>query len=766
MIPHTNSRQIAEQGARIVSDFEKKLQNVNNEYEEIKNMALADKSKEEIDYQNKVASMLRTISDYMISKKSEKIKGVERNLESIIEFGKEKEKKNLEDSTSIDKDCEVKKDSLYDSMFAEINGIVSKRLKDYEELKAGNGIIDIEKIKRAQTELNFINGKQIRKIRKKNPWSNETYTKREKELKEIVSKASSKKLEHEDISRHPVPLPVRIKEKKYNAETKIEISVPILKDYPNAKDIRNVFFDSIEKANPEYKEKESSFVCYEFSLNGKNPEAKNPEAMSKLKFDIKKRIESLDSRFKPCIYHDYFEDSDPETAASKIETAVKAEIPALPPPSKPSQPATASEPAAKTSATAASNEYKVGLKQIAEMTGKPYSTLCLKIFKEDDPSFRNKYKKVGKGFLFTEDSIELVRNMKYTPKLRIKKNADGKKGKKGIENEICHNYGSGKLDKVSKTLEYILNEGEIPPLEWIIKNKIKKSYVGYKSFLKNILTHDKDGEKARLTLEYCYAERGLSTGRIAKKIGVSQATVSNDLSKRGVITREAIKRKYDTLEKIKNAEFSGIDNYPKENVRWEMLKNIIDYLPKPDKFSYLGLEGPNFASYIYFSGLCSIDPKKSLIAENRSTAYNMMQSIIRNNGEIDDGKILKDLNLYGGELLNVIKSPKYKDFKFDVINLDFSGYLKDDKIDVINGIFENNKISDKGVVFVTLNNHPRFKKSVILSDYGSEDQNTPLNEIMNKNAQKYGFNVEQVIKQEYKSRQTPMLLIGYKLEKK
>lgn len=269
--------------------------------------------------------------------------------------------------------------------------------------------------------------------------------------------------------------------------------------------------------------------------------------------------------------------------------------------------------------------------------------------------------------------------------------------------------------------------------------------------------------------------RGMKSTDIAKKIGVVYSTIDRTLAKSGVITPIRVKKNYGTLSKIRKAEFEGILRYEKQNIRDEMLEMMIDNLPELDKIRYFGLEGPNFGSYITLSNLTGIDAGKSVVAERDKRAYNLMKSIVDNCDKIRGGKIFDGLSLYSGEAAEALDINKGNRFNF--VNLDYMGPLSKNKVRTIDKLFQEDRIDDDSVLFVTLSEHKRFTEQLrnnlddmlpekYSSIFEKGGQEAVFKQYLKDVAAENNYKVTEIKTEHYKSRKCPMLFMGYKLEKK
>jgi hypothetical protein len=262
-----------------------------------------------------------------------------------------------------------------------------------------------------------------------------------------------------------------------------------------------------------------------------------------------------------------------------------------------------------------------------------------------------------------------------------------------------------------------------------------------------------------------YLKKGLNFKQIAKELGASIPTVSKALQTVGILSPLYISKHYPTLEDLMSRRVGSVQLYGKEKQREEMIRAGAEALGSLKDVSYLGLEGPNFTSYILVSQKLGVNPKTSVIPEHERNVYNLMRSIVNANESIDGGKIFRGLNLYRGTLEYAIQQPEFRKFKFNWANLDYEGGMCPDKARTITALFEGRKFADNAVLFVTVNNEPRMQKHCA-EDFGQEDQAVALTGVVTENAAAKGYKAEMIHECAYTSKITrnkPMLLVGYKI---
>ncbi|MBW2995110.1 hypothetical protein KY312_02055 [Candidatus Woesearchaeota archaeon] len=267
---------------------------------------------------------------------------------------------------------------------------------------------------------------------------------------------------------------------------------------------------------------------------------------------------------------------------------------------------------------------------------------------------------------------------------------------------------------------------------------------------------------------------GHTMEKIAEILGVATTTVCRNLKKAGLITWYSIAKDYNTLDKIKNAKFEEFPVYPKQSIRDEMLLEMIDNLRELENIRYLGLEGPNFGSYIELADAVTVDRPNSVIAENNKRAYRMIESIVRNAGRIEGGQIFKDLNLFYGDLSDAVD--QYRGKRFNFVNLDYMGSFSKEKMHTMGKLFENSMFMDNAVLYITLSNHERDKERLkrgsnnlpdeFKNGFGTGDQHKIVGDYLRNLASMTGYTIHEINCREYKSKKTPMLFMSYRIEKK
>jgi len=341
--------------------------------------------------------------------------------------------------------------------------------------------------------------------------------------------------------------------------------------------------------------------------------------------------------------------------------------------------------------------------------------------------------------------------------------------RKGFSKSRLRNY---LVDKGAEyVLDYFKSKGDMPSVySWNCENvtidDMKRA--GWKNFAqyKKSLVKSRKGKDMRKKIEKNYVERGYREKDIARRLKIAPTAVNYDLQEQGLMTDKTIKMYYDSLDKIKAKKIRKFKNYSKDSLREMMINESAKHLSNNAVINYLGLEGPNFGSYISISEKFKVNPEKSVVAEKDSRACNAMECIARNHKKIKGGKIFNGLNLYRGDVSDFVKNSK--DYSFNFINLDYNGSLSYKELRTIDDLFENNLVANDAVMYLTINNSPRKKlqnDSAFLEDYGTSDYKTITTKNLNDVALNHGYKIGIIDAKEYRSGRTPMSILGFKLKK-
>jgi hypothetical protein len=257
--------------------------------------------------------------------------------------------------------------------------------------------------------------------------------------------------------------------------------------------------------------------------------------------------------------------------------------------------------------------------------------------------------------------------------------------------------------------------------------------------------------------------KNMGIGQIAQSLGVPEDSVQKALLEFGIMTSRYISNHYPTLNDLMATQVGKIPLYTKEKQREEMIAEGSKHIKGP--VSYLGLEGPNFTSYILTAQAAGVKPKESLVPERNQHTYNLMRSIVKAHNSIDGGKIFRGLNLYRGAIEHALRQPEYKKQKYDWVNLDFEGGWAPEKGRTIASLFEEGKINSPAVLFVTLNNEERMRHNCEVNT-GNADQGVAVTNFVTERAGENSCTAELMHETAYKSKlehTKPMLLLGYKI---
>ncbi|MBW2964341.1 hypothetical protein KY363_02680 [Candidatus Woesearchaeota archaeon] len=274
------------------------------------------------------------------------------------------------------------------------------------------------------------------------------------------------------------------------------------------------------------------------------------------------------------------------------------------------------------------------------------------------------------------------------------------------------------------------------------------------------------------------------TNDLYKRISRVQKQLKDDLNRQR-LSRDEIAEDYSTLESIANKNIRMFRLYAgrhKVEKRVEIADDVCACLVQSagdaPRFAYLGLEGPNFGSYIVLqeflssgTGTPTIDPARSLVAESNKHAAASMQSIVDNHDVIEGGVIFEGLKVENAYLSYALDYHREK--RFDIINLDYMGGWSRTKAEDIQKLFGYGQIADSALLYVTLLNSDIEKYRVrngCTNDaldregFGTDDQKMLLNTTLERLCDRHGYRINVVRDEEYFDTQK-MLFIGFHLEK-
>jgi hypothetical protein len=264
-----------------------------------------------------------------------------------------------------------------------------------------------------------------------------------------------------------------------------------------------------------------------------------------------------------------------------------------------------------------------------------------------------------------------------------------------------------------------------------------------------------------------------SIKKLINRFRLSEDTIKQLLTRFGVIDQEFIENELQDLESIVSKDMLGLKVYngkSKQRIREIEVKEAQAYLKKK-RVSYLGLEGNNFISYILFRVHLNLAQKRSLIPERDQKRANIMEAIVDNYDLIKGGKIFKGLNIYHGELLDALKEDEYNDLRFNLLNLDYEGGWSLDKEETIKLLFEKDKLENKSMLFMILNDTALERMRVIKTrgknreGYSTTNQYKLVCELLTKYTKKYNFNLDKLFLERYSDTVHSMIAFGFKINK-
>jgi len=245
------------------------------------------------------------------------------------------------------------------------------------------------------------------------------------------------------------------------------------------------------------------------------------------------------------------------------------------------------------------------------------------------------------------------------------------------------------------------------------------------------------------------------------------------LKRNGVLSKEFVEQELSTLEAIATKSILGLKVYSgkeKQRIREKEINSLLEYL-ESKKIKYLGLEGNNFISYMSFVAFNNLLQEESLIPERDEKRANIMQSIISNNDLIKGGEIFNGLNVYKGELLDALRDKRYKNIKFNLLNLDYEGGWSFDKEEAIKHLFEKNMLENNSLIFMTLNDTALERIRVIKSrgngikGYITTNQYKLASELLSEYAKKFNFDLEKLFLERYSDSVHSMIAFGFRLKR-
>jgi hypothetical protein len=273
------------------------------------------------------------------------------------------------------------------------------------------------------------------------------------------------------------------------------------------------------------------------------------------------------------------------------------------------------------------------------------------------------------------------------------------------------------------------------------------------------------------------ALRGWNARHIADSLKITKETAVMHLERLGVLSPAWIKKRVKTIDDLLVQEIPNARPYQKQHARDWMESFIVSELSNEPSISYLGLEGPHFGSYISISKLAQISPEKSLIAEWAVREYLQMRSIATTCKPINRGEIFRGLNIEFGALSEVLEKQhnKKRNYQFNLANLDYYGPLNQEKITTLARLFDYQMLADRSLVFLTLNTSQMMNARLLkgnntlgkkhMNGFPVNNQEVLTDYYVNEFSKNSGYKVSKLGSKKYQSRQTPMLVLGYLVEK-
>lgn len=707
----TVAKETAERSEKYEKDLEETLTEKEEKY--AKDMAIAADMKKDAEnrYDAFVEKFIKKIRKE-IKNKDFLISGLEPERNS--ENSRHEEEINLLDELKGSSAAEYNSsiNNAYLTYFSQASPLIGKRIKDQYE---PSNKIDPKRIEEASLGLRRLRDKHIRKeIRRGTPLG-QKYDAIIKEYTEILDKTKKEKMEKEAIEKYPLNLPVLLKISPNKDCKQIAVDIPIIKVQTNGsyQKIEEKIYGVFSEIAKGIEKTEGDYTSYRLVFN-------NGETIEKLKESLKSRLEEKlnGAHMKVKIYTAYLKE---DGCSSKIIQSPKI-IP---------------------------EERKEEI--IPQIIINREITTAEKI----------------QNFTPSAETVHL-------------KPAGGKEDKKNLEDKISKGKSirafPNKRDLLKQEAEYLEryfdSNGKLPTIYTENKGRINfdeiKEHYGfssYSAYIRGVL-RSKKGRQVKEKIIEKLIERGDSRQKMSKMLKVVPSAIDKDLKEQGLIPDETIKRKYDTTEKVRTKQILDFTNYSKDSVRQEMMDNIKDNFSPNQELAYLGLEGPNFGSYIYFSQKCKLDSEKTTIVERNPKAYNAMKCIVRNHKKIKGGKIFENISLQKGILEKVVEQPA--SYGINIINLDYNGPLDFNKISTFYNLFANGYVADESVIFITLNEHPRRKiqsSGALKKKFETDDYSIITKDCINGMASEYNFKVENIIEKRYIDRKTPLLILGFKLKK-
>jgi hypothetical protein len=761
----TRARELAERGEELTKDLERDLAEKEARYASNLNAVKDVKENAKKRFGSFKVSLAQEIKDKIENEDFSAL----QNLESRVTTEKNKSIEDINFSAELESSYAEEYNSsienVYTLYFSQISPLIENRIKEqYARVP-----IDKNKVLEARRELSKLNNKHIKKEIKRGTVLGEKFGIIKKEFVNIIKKSEEENLEIEGRKNHPMMLPVLL---KISPE---EINQPFIQ-IPISESKMNGYYKKLEEKmqNDLSKVVEEIEPCVNYYMTFSI--FNSAKSIRELEENVKSKIEeSLNgSNMKVKIFTVYYKNAQKSHLQQQQITQPKESIS-----EKPKENERIIKEPAKSAFVPLENAAKI--LHFSPTSGSFYLYAKkgdLNLIVED--GLTGVTQESLDGFLAKYEYHEEGKKKKWFLKPEYAKKNEASLEKKISENQrsLPKKFPKKKefLEEEAKYLyECFESKGELPTIHtWTSDqveadfNDTKKHYKfgSYASYIKSVF-RSAEGRKVKEKMLEKLVEKGYNLQKMSKMLKVVPSAIYTDLKEKGLVTDDVIANRYDTTEKIRTSKILDFTNFSKDNIRQEMLLNIVRNLSNRENINYLGLEGPNFGSYLYLAQSCKINPKKTIIVERDLRAYNAMNCIVRNHNKIKGGKIFENIYLHKGDLEKFVERPNIEG-GFNVINLDYNGPLDFKKTTTFYRLFENGYVADDAALFITLNEHPRRKlqtSKALIEELGTDDYSKITKECIEGIAKKYNFHVETTIEKKYIDRQTPLLVLGFKLKK-
>ena len=181
---------------------------------------------------------------------------------------------------------------------------------------------------------------------------------------------------------------------------------------------------------------------------------------------------------------------------------------------------------------------------------------------------------------------------------------------------------------------------------------------------------------------------------------------------------------------------------------------------------YLGLEAEGFSSLKLFSEELNLSNSESTIVEYDKTVYSRMAAVQKHatNGL---KAATQDIQLVRADINNYIATTPNR---YNLINLDYVGYLSKKKAEALRSIVARNVADDITLLAITINDSERARCRAVLDGFSS-DQRKSVEEILTQNATMQEWSLVPLGWTNYTGgtsggRRTKMLFMMYELRRK